>query len=197
MILAIVLSALVLIGWSLLSDRFLPTAGPQTQRVEEGKVRPVPQPQASPAADGPKAIRDRATVLGETPRLRIDTPSLKGSINLRGARFDDLVLVHQRETIDSRSPAVRLLSPAGARDAYFAGFGWTGQGVAVPDANTVWTASGPALTPGRPVTLSWTNPTGQRFELIVAVDQDYLFTVRQRVVNPTASAIGVRPYGLV
>jgi YidC/Oxa1 family membrane protein insertase len=197
MILAIVLSALVLIGWSLLSDSFFPTAGPQTQRVEEGKVRPVPQPQASPAADTPRAVRDRASVLGETPRLRIDTPSLKGSINLKGARLDDLVLVHQRETIDPKSPAVRLLSPAGAPGAYFAGFGWTGQGVAAPDANTLWTASAPTLTPGRPVTLSWTNPTGQRFELIVAVDQDYLFTVRQRVVNPTAGAIGVRPYGLV
>jgi YidC/Oxa1 family membrane protein insertase len=197
MILAIVLSALVLIGWSLLSDRLLPTAGPQTQRVEEGRVRPVPQPQASPAADTPRAVRDRATVLREAPRVRIDTPSLKGSINLKGARFDDLVLVHQRETIDPKSPAVRLLSPAGAPAAYFAGFGWTGQGVAVPDANTVWSASAPALTPGRPVTLSWTNLTGQRFELIVAVDRDYLFTIRQRVVNPTAGAIGVRPYGLV
>ncbi|MBA2467191.1 MAG: membrane protein insertase YidC, partial [Sphingomonas sp.] len=55
MILAVVLSALVLLGWSLISDRLLPTAGPQTQRVEDGQVKPVPQPQADPAADRPQA----------------------------------------------------------------------------------------------------------------------------------------------
>jgi YidC/Oxa1 family membrane protein insertase len=115
MLLAIVLSALVLIGWSVLSDKFFPT--PQTQQVEDGKVRPAPQPQADLAADAPKAIRDRAIVLAETPRVRIQTPSVEGSINLKGARFDDLVLVTQRETIAKNSPPVRLLSPAGAKDS--------------------------------------------------------------------------------
>ncbi|MFL6723667.1 MAG: membrane protein insertase YidC [Sphingomicrobium sp.] len=196
MLLAIVLSAIVLLGWSLLSDKFLPTAGPQTQQVENGKVRPVPQPQAAPAADAPQAIRARDVVLAETPRVRIETPRLEGSINLKGARFDDLVLVQQRETIAKDSPPVRLLSPAGTKDSYFAQFGWTGPGVAVPDANSVWTASAPALAPGKPVTLSWTNPTGQRFELNVSVDDGYLFTVKQRVLNGGSSAIGLRSFGL-
>jgi len=196
MLLAIVLSALVLIGWSLLSDRFFPTAGPQTQQVENGKVKPVPQPQAAPAADSPQAIRKREVVLAETPRVRIETPSLRGSINLKGARIDDLVLVEQRETIAKDSPPVRLLSPAGAADAYFAQFGWTGQEVATPDANSVWTASAPVLSPGKPVTLSWTNPTGQRFEQIVSVDDDFLFTVKQRVVNGGSGAVALRSYGL-
>ena len=161
MILAIVLSALVLIGWSLVSDRLLPTASPPTVKVENGKAKPLPQPSADPAADTPQAMRGRAVVMRETPRVTIDTPSLQGSINLKGARFDDLVLVRQRETIAKNSPPVRLLSPAGAPGAYFAGFGWTGEGVAAPDANSVWTASAPTLTPGKPVTLSWSNATGQ------------------------------------
>ena len=192
MLLAIVLSALVLLGWSLLSDKFFPTAGPQTQQVEKGKVRPAPQPQA----DAPQAIRARDVVLGETPRLKIDTPRLQGSINLKGARFDDLVLVRQRESIAKDSPPVRLLSPAGAKDSYIAQFGWTGQGVASPDANSLWTASAPVLTPAAPVTLSWTNPTGQRFEQIISVDDGYLFTVKQRVVNGGSGAVGLRSYGL-
>ena len=91
---------------------------------------------------------------------------------------------------------MRLLSPAGAKDSYFAQFGWSGQGVATPDANSVWTASAPVLSPGKPVTLSWANPTGQRFELIVSVDDGYLFTVRQRVVNGGSGAVGLRTYGL-
>ena len=117
MLLAIVLSALALIGWSFLSEKFLPTAGPQTQQVEDGKVKPAPAPQAAPAADAAQPIRPREAVLGETPRVRIETPRLEGSINLKGARFDDLVLVRQRETIDPKSPPVRLLSPAGTRDS--------------------------------------------------------------------------------
>ena len=198
MILAIVLSAIVLIGWSVLSERFFPTAGPQTQQVEDGKVKPVPQPQADPTADRPAAMQSRAQVLGSTPRVRIETPSLKGSINLQGARIDDLVLVRHAQSIGANSPPIRLLSPAGAPGAYFAGFGWAGEGgVAVPDGNATWQASSDRLVPGRPVTLSWTNPTGQRFELIVAVDDGYLFTIRQRVANPSGNAVAVRPFGLV
>jgi YidC/Oxa1 family membrane protein insertase len=197
MILAIVLSALVLIGWSLVSDRLLPTAGPQTVKVENGKAKPLPQPTASPAVNTPQANRARAVVLRETPRVTINTPSLVGSINLKGARFDDLDLVRQRETIDKNSPPVRLLSPAGAPGAYFADFGWTGEGVATPDANSLWTASSPTLTPGKPVTLSWANATGQTFEVIVSVDDGYLFTVRQRVANSGSGAVALRSYGLV
>ena len=196
MLLAIVLSALVLLGWGLLSEKFFPTPKAPTEQVENGKAKPAPQPQASPAEVTPKVIRDRAVVLAETPRVRIETPSLQGSINLKGARFDDLVLVKQRETIAKDAPPVRLLSPAGAKDSYFAQFGWSGQGVAAPDANSVWTASAPVLAPGKPVTLSWTNPTGQRFEQLISVDGEYLFTVKQRVVNGGTGAIAVRTYGL-
>jgi YidC/Oxa1 family membrane protein insertase len=197
MILAVALSALVLLGWTLVSSRLLPTAAPQSQQVVNGEVKPAPQPQAGPAAERPKALQTRAQALASGPRVRIQTPSLQGSINLTGAKLDDLVLLRQRTTIDKDSPPVRLLSPAGAPGAYFASFGWTGQGVAVPGPDTVWTASAPILSPDKPVTLSWTNPAGQRFEQIVSVDPDYLFTVRQRVANAGSAPVSVRPYGLV
>jgi len=196
LILAVVLSALVLLGWSLLSERFVPS-NPPPVKVEDGKVKPVAQPEAGPVAQTPAAMRNRAVVLRETPRVRIQTPSLQGSINLQGGRIDDLVLLRERQGIAKDSPPVRLLSPAGAPQAYFASFGWSGQGVQAPPADARWTASAPVLSPGRPVTLSWTNPTGQRFELIYSVDDNYLFTVKQRVANPTGHAVAVRPYGLV
>jgi len=63
MILAIVLSAIVLIGWSVLSERFLPTAKPPATKVVDGKTVPLPQPGADPTADGPIAVRDRGEVL--------------------------------------------------------------------------------------------------------------------------------------
>jgi YidC/Oxa1 family membrane protein insertase len=197
LILAIVLSAVVLLGWSLLSEQFFPTSTPQTQKVENGKVEPAPQPQAGPAAPAAQRIRPRQLVLAESPRVQIRTPSLSGSINLTGARIDDLVLLKETQTIAKDSPPVRLLSPAGAPDAYFASFGWTGQGVEVPGADTRWTASAPVLRPGQPVTLSWSNSTGQTFQIVLGVDNNYLFTAQQRVTNSGAGPVAVRPYGLI
>lgn len=197
MILAIVLSAIVLFGWSALSDRFFPTATPPSTKIVEGKQVALPQPGAAPVATTPAAVRDRRLVLAESPRVRIETPSLQGSINLKGARIDDLVLTRQRETIAENSPPVRLLSPAGAADAYYATFGWTGDGLAVPGPDTVWIASGDRLTPTTPVTLSWSNGQGQRFDIRLSIDDKYMFTAEQTVSNIAAGAIAARPYSLV
>ena len=200
MVLAILLSALVLLGWSFLGPKIMPTAGPQTAQVRDGKTHALPQPQANAAGatastGSPAALKVRADVLRSTPRVKIDTPMLLGSINLVGARIDDLRLVKQRETIAPNSAPVRLLSPAGAPGAYYAGFGWLGEGVAVPGPETPWEASSRLLAPGKPVTLSWTNPTGQKFEQTVSVDDAYLFTVAQRVINGGAAPVTLRPYG--
>jgi YidC/Oxa1 family membrane protein insertase len=197
MLLAILLSALVLLGWTMLSERFLPVANEPSTKVVQGKTVALPQPGADPAADSPTVVRNRAVVLAETPRIAIETPRLKGSLNLRGARIDDLVLTSYRESLDANSPPIRLLSPSGSPDAYFAGFGWTGEGARLPDADTLWRASGTRLAPGSPVTLSWDNGSGQRFAIRLAVDENYLFTVQQSVANAGAGAIAVRPFALV
>ena len=196
-LLAIVLSALVLLGWSFVSETYFPTATAPTTRVVDGKQVALPQPQADPTADSPAALRDRRIVLAETPRVAIATPSLRGTINLRGARIDDLVLTRHTQDMRVGSPPVRLLSPAGAADAYFAGFGWTGEGTALPGPNTVWTATGDRLAPGRPVRLSWDNGQGQLFAIDLSVDDNYMFTARQSVANRGTGPVAVRPYSLV
>ncbi|MFP5433286.1 MAG: membrane protein insertase YidC, partial [Alphaproteobacteria bacterium] len=120
-ILAVLLTAAILFGWPYVSHYFFPAANPPATRIEGGKTTPVAAP-GTDTADGPVTIRDRAIVLKESPRVPIRTPKLTGSINLRGARIDDIVLPTYRETIDKDSPAVRLYSPSGTQDAYFAGF---------------------------------------------------------------------------
>ena len=195
LILALVLSALVLLGWALISDRVFPTANKPSTQIVHGKT--VPLPSATPVSNGPAAVRDRNVVLAESPRVKIETPLLAGSIDLRGARLDDLVLTTQRETIAKDSPPVRIFSPEGSADAYFAGFGWTGQGVALPDASTVWTATGDVLAPNKPVTLTWSNGQGQAFAIKLSVDDGYLFTVQQSVTNGAQTAIVTRPYSFV
>jgi YidC/Oxa1 family membrane protein insertase len=197
MILAIVLSALVLFGWGFLADRWFPPAAPPATKSVDGKQVPLPKPQADPGADSPAAMRNRTAVIGETPRVAIGTPRLQGSINLKGARIDDLVLTQQRESMAKDSPPIRLLSPGGAPGAYFASFGWSGDGVSVPNADTVWQASAPRLAPGSPVRLSWNNGQGLTYQINLSVDDGYMFTVDQRVENRGAGAVATRPYGTV
>ena len=197
LILAVVLSALVLLGWGWFSSHYFPTANPPAATIENGKIKPLPQPQAQPVPNGPKVMRSRAAVLASTPRVRIETPSLQGSLNLKGAQIDDLLLVKERQTIAKDSPPVRLLSPLGAPGSYVASVGWVGQGAAVPNLDTVWTADRPILTPSRPVTLTAQGGDGIRYEIQIAVDDGYLFTVKQRAINASGKPVVLRPVGLV
>jgi YidC/Oxa1 family membrane protein insertase len=90
-----------------------------------------------------------------------------------------------------------LFSPGGTQDSYFATLGWQGQGVGLPDGNAQWTASAPRLTPGSPVTLSWDNGQGLLFEIVLSVDENYLFTAEQRVSNRSGGPVAVQPFQLV
>lgn len=191
-----VLAALVLFGWPYIANHFFPAANPPVTKLEDGRSKPVANPATDPAADTADAIRDRAVVLRETPRVQIETPALRGSINLRGGRIDDLVLLRHKETIAKDSPPVRLLSPSGTADAYFAQFGWSGTGITAPPADALWTASGTKLTPTTPVTLT-TQAGSQRYLMQISVDANYMFTVRQSIVNTGAQPVQVATYGLL
>jgi YidC/Oxa1 family membrane protein insertase len=199
LILAVVLSALVLLGWTWAANKFFPTSNPPSTKVVNGRTEPVPQPEAQPTTPVmPKiTLQSRAKVLASSPRIRINTPSLAGSINLKGAQIDDLVLVRQRQTIARNSPPVRLLSPLGAPGAYVAAFGWTAQGAQAPTLDTLWTSDNSLLAPGKPVTLSTQTPEGTRYQMKIAVDDGYLFTVQQTVLNASSQSLVVRPIGLV
>jgi YidC/Oxa1 family membrane protein insertase len=197
LILAVVLSALVLLGWSWAANRFIPTANPPSTKVEAGKQQPLPEPQAQSTATNPKALQTLSGALASSPRVSIRTPSLLGSVNLKGAQIDDLLLVREKQTIAKNSPPVRLLSPLGAPGAYIAEFGWTAQAAQAPALDTLWTADGQQLTPGHPVTLTTQTPDGTRYQIKIAVDDGYLFTVAQSVTNASGAALNIRPIGLV
>ncbi len=191
MITAIVLSVLVLLGWTFISERYFPQPKPAVTVQKPGA------PVATPAAAAAASRVDVAAALSGPARLSVATPRLKGSVNLKGAVIDDLVLLDYNETTKKSSPPVRLLSPANAKTAYFAGFGWSGEGLAAPNANTIWQADGTALTPETPVTLSWANATGQTFRIILSVDKNYMFSVQQTVTNAGTVAVAVKPYAYV
>ena len=139
----------------------------------------------------------RAEAVAKSPRVAVDTPALQGSISLRGGRLDDLFLKGYRDTLAKDSPAVELFRPEGAKQAYFADFGWTGA-AALPGASSLWTrTAGDVLAPGRPVTLSFDNGAGLVFTRTFAVDAQYMFTVTDGVRNAGAAPVRIAPYASV
>jgi YidC/Oxa1 family membrane protein insertase len=195
MILAVALSMLVFLGWNLIAQTYFPPPKrPVVAAPSTNPGAPLPTLTTVPAPAPKIAIPDAKAVVGQNPRIKIDTPRLSGSINLRGARIDDLLLTTYRDTIEKNAPPVRLLAPLGSKNSYYSGFGWLGDGVAVPGPNTLWSADRATLTPTAPVTLSWDNQQGQRFTVKIAVDKDFMFTVDQAVTNNGTAPIISRPF---
>jgi YidC/Oxa1 family membrane protein insertase len=162
---------------------------------------PVPAPAASaPGVPVPAApARTEATATPDrapAARIPVSNPRVAGSINLRGARLDDLVFTTYRETLAPNSPQVRLFAPRDGANPYFAQWGWTAADgrTRVPDGDTDWTATGGPLGPNQPVTLSWDNGQGQVFEIVLALDDQYMITADQRVRNGSAEPVTVLPW---
>ncbi len=158
-------------------------------------------PGARPPASGVPGVpgaESRDDALASTARVRIDTPRLGGSINLAGARLDDLVLKDYRETVQPNSPQIHLLSPADLHDGYYveAGFVGAANGPALPGREAVWTVAGDAvLTPSTPVTLTWDNGAGLVFNRKVSVDGEYMFTFADTITNTSGQPVAISPYG--
>jgi YidC/Oxa1 family membrane protein insertase len=213
LILAIALSVLVLIGWQyffaapqMQKDRAaLQQAQTQTTQAPTNAApgaaptvvgAPALAPPAAPAQATPKT---RAEALAASPRVAIDTASLGGSIDLTGGMIDDVVLKTYRETIDPKSANITLFSPVGAPAPYWAetGFVTDAPSVKTPNRQTVWSADSTTLTATKPVTLTWDNGAGLKFKRVIAIDDKYMFTVRDSVENDGAEPATLRPYALI
>ncbi len=192
LILAIVLSLGLFLGWQFLMVRFFPPSEVPNAQAEVTSQETV----ASPVTEADTA-RNLATELASATRVPLDAPELEGSINLVGARVDDIEFRRHRATIERDSGPVQFMAPLGTSGQHFARFDWIGEGVAVPGPQTVWTSSGGSLTPATPVKLSWSNGQGQLFELTFSVDQDYMISVDQAVSNLGAGPIALRPRALI
>ena len=138
---------------------------------------------------------DRDEVLNSRAKITINSPRLKGSIALKGARIDDLTLSDYKETLDDDSLNVALLSPEGTDQEYYAEFGWGIVGAKGPDRNSVWTADKTVLEAEDHVTLTWDNGAGLLFSRTIALDENYMFTVSQKITNTTNAAVKVAQYG--
>jgi YidC/Oxa1 family membrane protein insertase len=196
--LAIAISLMILLVFQFGVERFLPHPAPSPALTQQQAADVAGTPQAAEAAGAPGTGQTPPVATG--PRLAIDAPKMSGSVGLTGAVFDDIVLKDYHETIAKDSPLVQIMGRLGTQTPYFAQFGWNadpGTNIAVPGDMTVWTASAATLTPATPVTLSWDNGHGVIFQLLLAVDDNYMFTVRQQVINRTGAAVKLFPWSRV
>lgn len=216
LLLAITLSVVVLFGWQYFYG--VPQMEKQKQIAQQNQqaqsqTAPVPAPGAAPvpgAAPGQTAapavapatgaILTRDQALAQSPRVRIETPKIAGSLSLTGARLDDVSLKAYRETVDPNSPIIVLLSPLGGPNGYYSDFGWVaapGANVSLPNATTVWTADAQVLTPAKPLTLTWDNGQGLLFRRVVTVDDNAMFQIRDEVENKGPAPVSLFPYAQV
>jgi YidC/Oxa1 family membrane protein insertase len=208
--LAIGLSLLVIIGWNIFYG------APQMQKAHQAQIQQAQQQTAVPPQAGteggvptvtpdktPSKTPNPASTADEgapAPRVKLDTPALSGSISLKGARIDDVVLKAYHETIDPRSPNIVLLSPTGSPNPYFAEMGFVaapGDSVTLPGPNTLWQADQQTLTSAQPVTLTYDNGKGLIFHRKISVDDRYMFTITDSVENKSGAAVKLFPYSLV
>jgi YidC/Oxa1 family membrane protein insertase len=211
LIIAIVLSVAVLLGWQYFfatpqAEKQRQAAQQTTQQVApNAPVSPsqaggpaVPAPGTVPGQPSATAAEPRETALARSPRITFDTPNLAGSINLKGGRIDDVSLKNYRETVDPKSPHIVLLSPSGSQNPYYAEFGWVGGPAGtMPGPDTLWTADKQTLSPGNPVTLTYDNGQGLLFRRVISVDEKSMFSIKDAVENGGTAPVTLFPYGLV
>lgn len=143
-------------------------------------------------------VKSRQAVIASSDRITIKTESLSGSIALKGLRFDDLTLVKYKQTVSANSDPVELFSPSTSGQAYFAEIGWFSKTTKdLPNSNTLWQSDSDELTPSKPINLSWKNSKNIRFNIEIAIDNDYLFTIKQSTINESDSDINIQYYGLI
>ncbi len=195
--LAIAVSLAILLGFQMLIAPHLPKPPPQ-QIAKTSEQHPATTPlEGAPAAAAPPAQTGEPA---NVPRVKIDAPRVEGSINLLGAKLDDLVLKDYREEIAPTSPLVRLLEPRSQEHPYYIQYGWTapeGQKIKLPGNDTTWTSSSDELVPGKPVTLSWDNGAGLTFQIGLSIDDNYMFSVAQTVKNSTGQPVALFPWSRI
>ncbi len=209
LLLAFVLSGLLIFGWDAGMGYFYPQPDtPATATQAQAGVAPASGASAG-SVEGTSIVAadldagevaagpvDLSAALADPQRVVIDAPTIAGSINLVGARIDDIVLKDHRQTTDKDSGPVRLFAPERTDDQYFAEFGFKAGGKTVPSGE-VWQADGKRLTVNTPVTLSRTDASGLTFKVRLSIDGEYMITAVQSVENNGSSAAIVEPFAFI
>ncbi len=201
-LLAVILSTAILIGWSFYFEN--PEEAQRKRAEIQGKTETQTSAQKPEAPQSskinPAKSISRNEALKESDRVLIENKNLSGSISLRGALIDDIILKNYRETLDANSKPIILLSPKKYEQGYFVESGWatTKSDVKVPDNNSLWQIKeGKKLTTNSPITLEWHNREGLVFLKKIEIDDKYLFKITEIVRNDKNKAVDLFHYGQI
>ena len=192
---AISLSAAVILLYTLF---FAPPPVTQDSIAEKNKTE---QSSDAPSLDQKENITEisREQALSESERIQFENQSIIGSISLKGAAIDDLTFKEYNVVLNG-DEKVNLLAPRNAKEGYLieSGFITTDKNVKIPNSNSIWSVSGnKKLTAESPIKLTWTNDQGITFEKEISIDDKFLFTVKQRVINSTNNKYDFYSYGQI
>ena len=193
---AISLSAAVIILYSLF---FQPDPAIIKQNLAEQKK--IENNTDTPSLDKNEnfAKLSRTDALKENDRIQFENGSVVGSISLKGAAIDDLTFKEYNVELNG-SDKITLLSPRNVEDGYLieSGFVSTNKNIDIPDASTVWKVSGnKRLTNNSPVKLTWSNSQGITFEKYISLDDQFLFTVKEKIINASDKSYNFYSYGQI
>ena len=198
LILAISLSALVLIMWSIF---FVPP--PPTIDKKQNKIEKIQEKNdiSSPSIETTKKIKtvSRAKSLKTTKRIPVENENIIGSISLTGGIVDDIIFKNYTQNINSEEKVI-LLSPNGLDEGYYIETGWasTNKNIDLQNNKTEWSTVGNSkLTPNNPVTLKWTNDKQITFLKTIELDEKFLFKVKQQIKNDGNNKYDFYPYAQI
>ena len=193
---AIALSSAVIVLWALF---FVPEKSTVDQNmVEKEKIE---QSGDAPSLEQKETqiTISRDDALKESERIQFENDNIIGSISLKGASIDDLTFKNYKVTLDNEQ-RVTLLGPRNIKEGYLidSGFVTSDKNIDVPNSDTIWSIEGNnKLTDGSPIKLSWSNEQGLKFEKIISLDDKYLFTVKQKIINESNNKYDFYSYGQI
>ena len=193
---AISLSAAVIILYSLF---FAPEPQPRNQNLSEKDK--VEQNSDAPSLDQKENLVkiSREEAIDQNERIQFENENIIGSISLKGAIIDDLTFKNYDTSLES-DINVTLLNPRNIEDGYFieSGFVTTDKNIDIPNSDSVWSVIGNSqLREGNPVKLAWTNDQGITFEKEISIDNKFLFSINQKVINSTDKKYDFYSYGQI
>ena len=193
---AISLSAAVIIIYAL----FFGPSPEQIKKAQEQKNQ-ITQNSETPSLDASQTTSkiSRKEAIEENERVKFENENIKGSISLIGGSIDDLIFKKYTQTLNGNDQII-LLNPKKFIDGYYVETGWVtnNKNIDLPDANTLWILEGNnKLAPNNPIKLVWSNNQGIKFEKNIKIDNQFLFTVDQKIINNSEKTYNFYPYGQI
>jgi len=194
LLLAILVSLVVLLSFQLMfpGDKTQNNKSTKNSNISEN-IKPFPELNE-------EINKPREEIINESKRITINNSFLEGSLSLSGARIDDIILKNYFENLKEDSDYVKLLSPKGTNNSYFVEHGWLSSNnsdIKLPNSKTIWNSDNSEINPNYITTLTWDNGDGIIFKRTISLDKEYMFEIKQTVINNSNKDITLYPYGII